>query len=120
MRKLFLISLMAVGLLVTAGCKKSDSVISGQITYNGAISGINYVAEGAQVTLHMGAVGQTGDSYMTTTTDQNGSYNFTGLMDGNWTVAASVTVNAFNYYGESGVVSTSGKDGVTANFELNN
>lgn len=112
-----LISILFIGLITS--CKKSDSVINGKVTYIGAISGITYDAVGANVQLHMGAVGQTGGPSEITTTDANGNYNFSLLMDGNWTVSASITVNGIEYYGESQVISTNGSNSATANIVMN-
>ena len=100
-------------------CKKSDSVINGKVTYIGAVSGIEYDADGADVQLHMGAIGQTGSPSEITTTDANGNYNFRFLSDGNWTISATITVNGINYYGESSVVMTDGSNSAVANIVMN-
>jgi hypothetical protein len=102
-----------------SSCKKSDSVINGKVTYIGAVSGITYDADGADVQLHMGAVGQTGGPSEITTTDANGNYNFRFLGDGNWTISASITVNGIYYYGESAVVMTNGSNSAVANIVMN-
>lgn len=114
---LLTLSILFIGLI--SSCKKSDSVITGKVTYIGAVSGITYDADGADVQLHMGSVGQTGSPSEMTTTDANGNYNFNLLGDGNWTISASITVNGINYYGESQVVTTNGSNSVSANIVMN-
>lgn len=116
MRTLLLSMLVVVAALT--GCKKEDSIVQGKITYIGAISGIEYDANGAEVYLFMGAVGQTGSHYRKVTADGNGNYAFPGLMDGPWSVYATITVNGITYVGQGGPVEVDGKNSKTLNLIL--
>lgn len=120
MKKLKQIFALLCYSMLIYSCNKSESIVNGNISYIGAVSGIEYSAKNSVINLYAGAVGQTGSVYASTITDENGYYIFESLPDGNWTISASITVNSFYYYGESNLVQTNGSNVVTENFKLVN
>lgn len=102
-------------------CKKDDdnSILSGKITYVGAISGIEYVADGAEVYLHLGSPGETSGQHMNTVTGSDGGYRFKELWQAHWYIYARVTVNGITYTGSTGTTSVNGSNDVTLNLKMN-
>lgn len=125
---LFLITFL---LALSSGCKKDDvdpnnpnspnvvnGSISGTITYRGALTGIIYNAQGAEVYILEGTCSP-GNLYdKMTTTNSGGRYNFTSVPPGNYALDAEVTVNGFNYYGSTCVIVGNGQSR-TVNLTLN-
>lgn len=115
MKKIQLTLTFVFLLIISAACTKEDSKISGQVTYIGAISGIEYYGNGASVSLFMGG---TNTPYETVTADAQGNYSFSGLAEGSWSVVATTTVNLINYEGAA-VAFVDGKESKTINIVMN-
>jgi hypothetical protein len=109
-----LVSLMALAL---SSCNKEESTITGQLTYSGAITGIEYYANGASVYLYHNSV-ELDDSPLVVTADENGNFSFNNLYEGKWQVYATIVVNGFTYTGMSSIFWTSGEDIQTVNLVL--
>ncbi len=106
------INILVLLLIVAVGftsCKKEESTIKGQITYIGAITGIEYYADGAEVYLYYGTV-DLDNSPTRIVADANGNFEFNNLTDGNWQIYAVITVNGLNYEGLTTIVYTTGDD----------
>jgi hypothetical protein len=106
MRNQFIYALVAFVVMFISSCQKEDSVLTGRITYEGAITGIEYTAPNTTVQLYLGD--PTGTPYATVTTDSEGYYQFSGLWEAHWYIYSTITVNGFTY---QGVVGTTGLDG---------
>jgi hypothetical protein len=120
MKKIVFITVLSVLFMVAlSSCKKEESVISGQITYIGSLTGIEYYAEGAEVYLYYGST-ELDDEPTKVIADENGNYSFPNLWDGNWQIYATITVNGFTYSGTSSIIYTTGEDIQTVNLVLNN
>jgi hypothetical protein len=111
----FNLSIILFSLFIGA-CAKDDSVVSGRISYVGAISGIEYKGNGADVFLYYGS-NTSGTPIQTTKANSEGDYSFSNLAEGMCSVKATIRVNAINYSGTSSVY-VSGKDLKTLNLKL--
>ena len=120
MKKIIFITILSVLFtIVLSSCTKDESEISGQIIYTGAISGIQYYASGAEVYLYYGSTTLC-DEPKKTITDQNGNYSFKNLIDGNWQIYATITVNGIKYQALTDIIRTTGDDTQTVNLVLVN
>jgi hypothetical protein len=105
--------ILTIFVIVFSSCTRDQSTVEGQITYIGAISGIEYSADGAAVELdHLSY--DNGIVY----TDENGNYIFENVLDGEYRVKASITVNGITYSGISSSFTLSGDDYETINLIL--
>ena len=108
MRKQFFYTLMAFIVLFVSSCKKEDSVLTGRVTYKGAITGIEYKAANTQVQLYLGD--PSGSPFATVTTDSEGYYQFSGLWEAHWYIYSTITVNGFTYQGVTGTTAVDGRN----------
>jgi len=108
------LGIILVGMaLFMSSCVKDQSSVEGQITYIGEFLGEEFLAEDAQVELdHMSY--DNGVVY----TDENGDYQFDNVMDGEYRLKASVTVNGFEHSGISQSFLISGDQIKTVNLIL--
>lgn len=105
--------ILAFLILFFTSCTKDQSTVEGQITYIGALSGIEYYADGASVELdHISY--DNGIVY----TDENGNYLFENVLDGEYNVTANITVNGITYTGISNSFVISGDEVKTINLVL--
>ncbi len=111
MSKQFLIGLISAVFLMTTSCEKEDSVLTGRVTYLGAITGIEYKAPNTTVYLMLGDPSAT--PYASTTTDSEGYYSFPNLWKAHWYISSEITVNGFNYSGTTGTTAVDGRNSVT-------
>lgn len=81
--------------VLLSSCTKDESELRGQITYIGAITGIEYYADGARVYL---VNSTTDENYTSTTTDASGNYQFYPVPDGSYYIDAEITVNGIDYW----------------------
>ena len=116
MRNQFIYALVAFVFLFVSSCQKEDSVVTGRITYKGAITGIEYKAANTQVQLYLGD--PSGSPYATVNTDSEGYYQFSGLWQAHWYIYSAITVNGFTYQGVAGTTSVNGSNTVTLNLML--
>lgn len=117
MKNQFLISLMmAAFLLISAGCKKEESILTGRVTYKGAITGIVYKAPNVDVALFLGDPG--GTPYAIVKTDSEGYYQFPNLWAAHWYIYSTITVNGFTYEGVTGTTAVDGKNVITLDLML--
>jgi len=109
-----ILGIILVGIaLFMSSCVKDQSSVEGQITYIGALSGIEYYADDARVELdHMSY--DNGVVY----TDDEGYYRFEDVYDGEYRLKASVTVNGIEYFGTSSSFTLSGDEMKTVNLVL--
>ena len=111
---LTLVSLILFATIIFSGCVKDESEISGEVSYIGAITGIEYIAEGATVYLMTSET----EYAEKTTADSDGKYSFYPIVDGTYFIEAEITVNLIDYSGKSEEIFTE-KDNVwTTNLVL--
>ena len=96
--QVLLIFLLITSLVISACSKSSDTPPPAATTYK--ISGTVSGAVAANVTITL-----SGDSSATTTTASGGTYSFTGLSDGNYTVTPSLAGYTFNHLSTAVVIS---------------
>ena len=108
------ITLVSVIALLTS-CVKDESTVEGTLNYTGAVSGISYKAGGAYVSLF-----DEGLEKITyeTTADDEGYYSFENVIDGKYHVYADITVNGFEYVGNSESFWVEGDEIHTENLQL--
>lgn len=111
MKKISLIIGLILFTTLITGCKKEESIITGRVTYKGAVTGIEYVASNVPVYLHLGS--STAEPYKTVFTDNDGYYQFNSLWKAHWYISSETTVNGFNYSGAKGTTSVDGKNIIT-------
>jgi hypothetical protein len=93
MKKSIFILTLFVALL--SSCRKNDNKLSGTITYKGAITGIEYKANGAFVGLY---IDQALDfEVYSTTTDSEGNYSLYPVDNGDYFMYSSITVAGILY-----------------------
>ncbi|MCX5849761.1 MAG: carboxypeptidase-like regulatory domain-containing protein [Deltaproteobacteria bacterium] len=100
--QLLLYFLMLMFLMVVVGCSSSSSSSDNAVTYS--VSGTVTGASGVTVNL-------SGDATATTTTATDGTYSFTGLLAGNYSVTAVKTGFTFDPLSRGGTL-TADKTGV--------
>ncbi len=93
----------------------NDNSVGGIVSYIGAISGIEYTADGATVNL---VDSSTDEVIQTETTDADGIYLFYPVKDGTYYVEAEITVNGLYYYGFSNDFSAKTNEDITVDLVL--
>lgn len=116
MRNQFIYALVAFVVMFVSSCQKEDSVLTGRVTYKGAITGIVYKAANTQVQLYLGD--PSGSPFATVTTDSEGYYKFSGLWSAHWYIYSAITVNGLTYEGLKGTTSLDGKNTLTLDLML--
>lgn len=111
MKSIFTYAFLAVLVLSLSACEKTESILTGRLTYKGAISGIEYVAENTEIKLHLGSLN--GSPFKTITTDSDGYFQFQGLWAAEWHIYATTNVNGFNYQGTAFTTAINGVNVVT-------
>lgn len=92
-KSLFILTLFVV---LLSSCRKNDNKLSGKITYEGAITGIEYKASGAFVGLY---IDQDLDfEVYSTTTDSEGNFTLYPVDKGDYYMYSSITVGGIEYF----------------------
>lgn len=104
-------------LMLTSGCAKNDTIISGTISYIADLDGVEYLADGA--TVYLMVQGSTTEYALTTTTDADGKYSFYPVDDGSYYVEAEYSYGLSNYSGKSEDFEAKGKDDYTLDITMN-
>jgi hypothetical protein len=87
--------LLTLIIAVITGCRRNDNQLSGKLTYKGAITGIEYKANGAYIGLYI-------DSDLdflvySTFADSDGNYSFYPVDKGDYYVYSSITIAGILY-----------------------
>jgi len=111
-----LLIVFAIFITLLTSCEKEESILTGRLTYKGAISGIVYTAPNTPIYLYLGS--PQGEPYKSVITDADGFFQFQGLWSAHWYIASTITVNGFNYSGVIGTTMIDGKNVVTLNLMM--
>jgi hypothetical protein len=112
----FISSLLCFSMLFLNSCNKEESILTGRLTYKGAVTGIEYTAPNTTIYLHLGSPDAA--PYSSVTTDSDGYYQFQGLWKAHWYISSSTTVNLINYSGSTGTTAIDGKNVITLNLMM--
>lgn len=114
--KLLSIVFVLLTMTILSGCEKEESIITGRLTYIGALSGIEYLVPNETIYLYLGST--SGQPYASVNTDAQGYFQFQRLWAAHWYIYSTVTVNGLTYQGVNGTTAVDGKNVVTLNLVM--